>query len=306
MRIPDEFIKQLLKRVDLRTVLPEGTYLCPWHQDKRVPNLHIYQDHAYCFACGKYAGPVEATMLLHEKGKSLTFRQAVYVLQQHALNGAVPKDVAKVDERLNDWVNEYHDNLMRNDKAIHYLINRGITGTRLYTDLMLGCTVGRNDEPFAITIPHYNEKHEVCNIKFRILPDVMERMQREGAHVTKYWSLPGHKFQTLYPQFYVESVMDGVDYVTITEGEFDAMILLNYNKPALSLPSGVNSYYPLNELPYQRIYLAFDQDDAGDRAGEKWAHISPRITRIHWPREQGKDVTEYFLNQRKQVAELWR
>jgi len=307
-RIPDEFLKQLEKRVDLRNVLPKGTYLCPWHEDKRVPNLHIYPDHAYCFACGKYADSIEAIQWLYKDGARLPFQEAIWVMQQHAGDGVVRKDATVVDSRLREWIEEYQDNLWHNDEAMQYLFGRGITSPNLIHDLNLGCTVGRGNKPFAITIPHYDKLGSPCNLKFRILPEALERTKEEGKKLSKYWSLPDHKFHTLYPQMYVDAAFTSKARVVITEGEFDAIILLQHNVPALSLPSGVNSAWPLNELPYEVIWIAFDMDEAGERTAEKWCSMGryPNMKRMRWDKTLGKDVTEYMLARERQAEESWR
>ncbi len=52
--------------------------LCLWHNDRK-PSMHIYKDnHGYCFACNKYADPIEFV----QKMNGLDFLGAVRYLNK--------------------------------------------------------------------------------------------------------------------------------------------------------------------------------------------------------------------------------
>lgn len=81
-----------------------------------------------------------------------------------------------------------------------------------------------------------------------------------------------------------QAIPDDARSVTICEGEIDAMTLWQYGFPALSVPFGggkgakqrwIETEFPQLER-FDRIYLAFDNDKAGQEAVEE---IAPRLGR---------------------------
>lgn len=83
------------------------------------------------------------------------------------------------------------------------------------------------------------------------------------------------------------------DYVVITEGEFDALVLMSYGFNAVSPTSGSGSFKQewLDMLDKRTIYIAYDNDEAG-RKGAAWLHYIAYNSYI-LPLPDGMDITDY-------------
>ena len=284
-------LDELKERVDLTEMYGAGKVLCPWHTD-HTPSLHVYPDHVYCFSCGATADAVGFV----GKVENLGFSDAVALLRaRQGSFRARPKPATPVDRAD---VEEYHQALMRmdvGDDAWQWLINRGLS-VPIVTALTIGWT-GR-----AIAIPHF-ANGQVHNIKFRVLPVY----QRTGE--PKYVSLPHKGFPFLYPWDYFRHHYSDSPRLFVTEGEFDAMLLLSSGLPAVSIPSGVSTPWA-QWVPFFRrfrnIYVLYDMDAPGIAAARKLVEDTGKIgksmvqmleptvvRRVTWdPETHGKDVTE--------------
>ncbi len=98
----------------------------------------------------------------------------------------------------------------------------------------------------------------------------------------------------------------GSDEVCITEGEFDAMVLTQLGFPSVGVPGATSWQEDWNRHleRAKRVFLVFDNDDAGHKGAEKTARvIGPRSRIVTMPKpEAGKpkvDPTEFIVNQGK-------
>lgn len=288
-------LDDLKRRVDLRDILGTDVLFCPWHQDEQTPNLSVYQNHVYCFACGHWADGIEYLMELD----GCSFQSAVVWLAEEArehktaiVNRREPKVVdAKLVESLN--LTLYTSSWL--GKELVWLKRRGI-GLNEITRHLIGWT------GHAYSIPHFVDG-KCWNIKFRCGPGE-ETVQLNGHTKTrpKYWNLSGHPMTHPWPWDYFHSRWHDSKVVFVCEGEFDAMILLAAGLPAVSLPSGVNTHMSTWKDfwgSFNSVLLLFDQDEAGDKATTSSAlqEIEKLLSntgflRLTWPREWGVDVTD--------------
>jgi len=288
-RVTQRELRHLERTVDLRVIWGDGKILCPWHDD-HIPSLHIYQDHTFCFVCRERHSGVD---LATAQGR--TFPEAVKFLRQYVgtrfVETACPVDTTPVP--LGD-VQEWHGNLMEDAHARDYLYQRGIAAV-----MLMKLAIGWRGER-VYSIPHF-VNGQVENIKFRIHPD----FQMDGER--KYDALPNRTFSQLYPYDYFLTYFGDSKVVYVTEGEFDAMVLLQEGLPTVSLCSGVT--YKLSKWldffrRFEHICLLFDMDDAGSRAAEMVFKKRGKLERseadilgvpvevISWDPRWGKDITD--------------
>ena len=279
--------------VDLRDILKEEYVCCPWHDDTH-PSMYVYPDHVHCYACDATADSI--TMV--QKWFDIDFRTAVRLLLRYKRSSRIQQVVITepVDMAV---VRQEHNTLMsfspRTDVWRWLHEERGLE-RRIVQALTLGWT-GR-----AYSIPFF-ENGVVMNVKYRKHP-------KQGGDL-KYWAMKGRKFTYPYPWDHFRKTYADEKKVFITEGEFDAMVLLQCGLPALSLPSGVDtSWFPW--VPFLRqfshIYALYDRDEAGWRGLDKLFMDKGKLGKtvagvLHptqilyyeedeWPSTWGKDVTE--------------
>lgn len=278
----------LLRHVDLRTIWGKGKILCPWHND-HTPSLHVYPDHVYCFACQTWGSGID---LLRAQG--LTFAEAVQELEKYKGKRVRSEPVDTTPVPL-EMVEQWHQHLMASPEARAWLEGRGLR-RRIVKALMLGWTEGR-----CYSIPHF-VNGQVENVKFRVHPDYL--LDDEP----KYASIPHKPFTKPYPYDYFLQHYGHSKVVFVTEGEFDAMLLLQEGLPAVSLPSGITHYLSRWTSFWSRfdyLFVVFDQDEAGCKAVEKLFAKTSKVGRseseklnvahvedVVWNPAWGKDVTE--------------
>jgi DNA primase len=282
-------MEELKSMFDLTEFYGEGKVPCWLHDDRVTPNLQVYPDHAYCFACGKAIDTVG--FIMHMEG--LNFPDAVEFMQKnkHKVRITRKTEAAPIDMNVLDyWCVDLLEEFRKGD--ICYLReNRGLYDESLIRELRLG-VIGAD----SISIPHF-VNGVVENIKFR-------NLSREP----KYDSLKDREFTHLWPWDYFRTKFGGkFGVLFITEGEFDCMLLLQAGLPAVSVPSGCNTdlgkFIPFLKQ-FQHIYLCYDLDEAGFKAVDRVFDdkmktgytlaemIGTKITHLTWPWQWGEDITD--------------
>ncbi len=274
-----EYLEELKSRVDLRNIFGWEKVICPWHDDD-MPSLMPYQDHVYCFACDKAADGISAIQEIY----GYSFREAVDLMEKYRGEKLEPPK-PDVSEIPIEKIKNQHKALLMSGVGVGYLQERGLR-ERIISDLTLGWD-GR------IVIPHF-ANGKIDNIKWRIL---------EPENI-KYDSIKNRKFNYLYPWDHFRRYFSQSPVLFITEGEFDAMVLLQEGIPSLSVPSGANTALDkwvawLKRFKY--IVFLYDMDKGGQRAINSFVKGSPslidklkptQVFRHTWNPEFGKDVTD--------------
>ena len=280
-------MEDLKARTDLRSIYGTENLYCPWHDDTITPNLHIYPDHTYCFACGAVRDSISFVMYK----ENLDFRSAIEFLSSHANSTAV-KEVRNTEPVSEEEIKRLVAQLVTcvGEEARKYLLSRGLWSAKLWESLQLGYDF------HSITIPHFANGNCV-NIKFRNLTN----------NGQKYNSLPNREFRYLYPYDYFRSKFANSKILYLTEGEFDCMLLLQEGLPAMSVPAGSNT--PLENFilflkRFNKIICLFDLDEAGNKAFDRVMNDKMKtgytvnemcggvFDRIIWPPAMGKDISE--------------
>jgi DNA primase len=138
----------------------------------------------------------------------------------------------------------------------------------------------------------YLENGEIVYLRGRILP--IEETN-PPATISKYISLSNFSGTLSSKRFYNSDVLQtktNENSLVITEGEFDCMIAAQNGIRAIGIPGTGN--FPtaeINTLSGNKIFLCFDNDDAGSAAIEKIAPLFPypvKQIKLH----NAKDLTE--------------
>ncbi len=64
---------------------------CPFHSGDKIPSLHLYDDHFYCFGCGAHGDVIDFVSRLEGIG----FKEAFL-----RLGGSYPSDSAKISNEI--------------------------------------------------------------------------------------------------------------------------------------------------------------------------------------------------------------
>jgi len=290
MSVSKREIAYILRNVNPQAIWGPDKILCPFHDD-HSPSLHVYPDGLYCFTCGRQ---VTALQVLTEGG--VPFKKAIEFLKSYMGKGpARPRGPVNLEpipvERVRNWT----ETLLGNEEALRYLVDRGVPPGAVDV-LSLGWTEGR-----TYSIPHV-VNGVVENVKFRIHPEFL--MDDEA----KYTCYPHRPFTQPYPYDFFTAEWGDSERVFVTEGEFDAIVLLDADFPAVALPSGVThklSKFVNFFTKFKEVFLVFDMDDAGSRAVERalrphartglsekdLIHVD-RLESVAWNPAWGKDVTD--------------
>lgn len=118
-----------------------------------------------------------------------------------------------------------------------------------------------------IVFPYYHDNH-VINIKYLLIDRISEKKQIRSEKDAQPCLFGWQSLKNYHGS-----------EITICEGEIDAMTLTQYGRPALSVPygAGVGSKNQWIEFEFERlsrfekIYLCFDQDNAGQEAANEIA-----------------------------------
>jgi DNA primase len=122
-------------------------------------------------------------------------------------------------------------------------------------------------------------------------------MIKEGA---KYWGTKGRNSVYLFNEKVLEfaSLKTSDFVVAITEGELDALRLVQEGFAAVSATNGAGAFdgafLPMFRLA-RAIVVMYDQDDEGRRNADRVAKLfKSKAKVVHWDMNEGKDVTDFL------------
>jgi DNA primase catalytic core len=305
---------------------------CPFHEDREAslavtPDKNLW----HCFGCGAAGGPIDWVM----RTENISFRHAAELLRREFVPSvntpsprttrAIPAPVAfDADDQalLNQTVNYYHDTLKQAPEALEYLKARGIAHPEAIERFKLGFanrTLGYSlpvkqikagaeirgrlqkiglyresgHEHFtgSLVIPVMDEAGNVQEVYGRKILDNL----RKGTPMHLY--LPGpHK-----GVWNVEAMRDSKE-VILCEALIDALTFWVAGYRNVTTAYGVEGFTAdhleaFERYGIQRVLIAYDRDEAGDRAALKLAQkLMDRgiaCYRIQFPK--GMDANAYAL-----------
>jgi DNA primase catalytic core len=305
---------------------------CPFHDDAQAslvvtPAKNLW----HCFGCQVGGGPIDWVI----KTQGVSFRHAVELLREGqplaakvVRQSTVPKLPAPVafdaDERelLRQVIGYYHDTLKQSPEALRYLESRGIRSQEAIERFRLGFA----NRTLGLRLPESNRKEGGA---------IRERLQRigilresghehfngslvipvidESGHVTEVYGRkirddlrPGTTYHLYLPGphrgvWNVEALA-ACKEVILCEALIDALTFWCAGYRNVTAAYGVEGFTDDHLAAFrrygtERVLIAYDRDDAGDRAAERLAArlLAEGIEawRIQFPK--GMDANEYAL-----------
>jgi DNA primase catalytic core len=301
--------------------------LCPFHGDEKSPNLIVSPAKGlwHCMACGK-AGNAIQFVQAHD---GVSFRHAFEVLDKGgaAAYAARPKQTqttvpvlpCPLDGEADDAtlmrqvVGYYHERLLHSPPALDYLASRGLGDPELLGKYQLGLA----DRSLGLRLPENNRKEgELLRSRLTQLG-----LYRESGHehfngcvVVPLLSHEGHPV-SLYGRrigkgtiahLYSPGPHRGVfnpeafqsEEVILCEAVMDALSFCVAGITNVSTLYGTEGFTrELEEAlrPVRRVKLAYDSDEAGERAAKRDAErlqgLGMEVWRIRFP--WGMDANDY-------------
>jgi DNA primase len=190
---------------------------------------------------------------------------------------------ASLKQSLEEAVAEHEGNL---HLASQYLRERGIdpdTSARFRLGVVSESSTLNPEMRGRLAIPSLGMGGGVYNIRFRAL---------DGS-APKYLGISG--FETRL--FNVRAIHSAADFICITEGELDAVILEQCGYPAVGV-CGANSWkrhHPRMFAGFQKVYVFGDGDDAGRKFAAQVSNTLLSAVRVNM--NAGQDVTDLFMEQ---------
>lgn len=317
--------KTLLQTIDLTDLIASdlgqpiktsGKYVffrCPFHNEN-TPSFAVTPDRYYCFGC--HASGDGIKWLMDYRGMS--FLDACKALSPYGLKVDAEKRKQKLTQANTDAKKQRPDELQASWREIidvcqkqlwsdkgkgarDYLHNRGLNDNTLQSPFYrVGYSEGQKIAGIwvdkGVVLPCFTVDE---NSKIDYVDYVKIRRGKSWVYrpddLSKYRKLFGNGSDL--SGLYGCTTIRGASSVFVTEGEFDCMLL---NQEAgdivgvCTLGSASDSFDWLRfgkYLVFTRWFLiAYDNDDAGDKAFEAWQSITGRAKRVKV--SEGKDITE--------------
>ena len=233
------------------------------------------QDHKGHF----YMKPDDGAFFCHkcqERGNLWTLRKAMGDVKS-TIRPAFIKP--KYKRPAQDQADKYHQALLKDEKALGYLKDRGIASESIKR-FNLG--LSQENGTRWLTIPHY-QAEELVNIKFRSLLPAIKSFRRVMGCQSILFNVDAIK---------------GVKDVYISEGEIDAITLIQAGvKNAVSGTTGAGSFDPewIDQLKgLQKIFICYDQDEAGQKGARSLAKRLGYARCLNVMLPEGQDINDFF------------
>jgi DNA primase catalytic core len=307
--------------VELRKVGNDHVGLCPFHEDKK-PSLHVTPGKGlwHCPACGAAGNVIQFVA----KKEGMTDREAALkllgavpgVMRASALTPAASADPLAHAELFAAIVKHYHECLLgRGKRGLEYLQRRGLGDVETLTHFRVGYVDGglkkklsaaqikaaqacglfneKGNEKFygRVVVPIFDDQERPAGLYGRDISG-----QSEAAHIYlagEHRAVWNAAAAAAYP-----------DDLIVTESIFDALALWCAGKRNVIAAYGAGGWTPHHDALIERagvrkLVLAFDQDEAGERASHELAQAldarGVRVHRVRWPAGV-KDANDYFLH----------
>jgi DNA primase catalytic core len=300
---------------------------CPFHPDNETPNFIVTPDKGlfHCMACGQAGNAIQFI----ERHDGVSFRHAFELLNQGGnvaftaaplqKQATVPRLPCPLDAAAEDAVlfgqvtGYYHERLKQSAPARAYLASRGLDSDELITRFQIGFA----DRTLGLRLPESN-RQEGDTLRSRLAQLGLWRdsghehfngcivvpLLDERGHVV---SLYGRRAQRgemkhLYPPGPHRGLFNREAFaspeIILCEAVFDALTFYASGFRNVTCLFGTEGF--TDELwealkKVQRVKLAYDADDAGERAAqrdaERFRAHGVEVFRIKFP--HGMDANEY-------------
>ncbi|HIQ89995.1 TPA: DNA primase [Candidatus Galligastranaerophilus faecipullorum] len=309
-----DIVDVISKYVVLKKAGHNYSGLCPFHNEKTpsfvvTPSRQIFK----CFGCGE-GGDVLAFLM---KINNQNFKEVIEE-QAAALGIELPrasKDSLKYKEEkerllgaMDEAMKFYHQNLLKNERALEYLEKRGVTEVAI-GKFFLGLAPNSNfelkeylrekkytnDEMYKAGLLYEKNGDFLDRFKNRIIIPIMDinsntiafgaRAIMEGQN-PKYLNSPDstiyNKSSVLFGLNRAKDYIKQEDSVIIMEGYFDVISAhcAGVQNAVASCGTALTPQHIkliARYSPSRKIYLAFDSDSAGQKATKAGAEVIKNI-----------------------------
>jgi len=305
---------------------------CPFHEDREAslvvtPGKNLW----HCFSCQIGGGPIDWMMKL----KGVSFRHAVELLRAGEIAGGVaitrgglrtlppPIHLDAGDQALLDQaIGYYQERLKQTPEALAYLARRGLDDAKLIERHRIGFA----DRTLGLRLPEKTRKagHEIRSRLQRL------GLLRESGHEHFNGSIvipvlsPSGEVTEVYGRKINDNLREGTPYhlylpgphrgvwneaalsvhpeIILCEALIDALTFWRAGFRNVTASFGIEGFTADHLAAFkrhgtQRVLIAYDRDEAGERAAEK---LAPQLIgqglecyRIQFPK--GMDANEYAL-----------
>jgi len=323
--------KAIIATTDLTVIVetdlgaPEkgGRWWCPFCQtsSRHTPALSVKREFFYCFGCGK-GGDVFEWLKEYRKlefvdaCKLLTGGRGVMAMTT-ARPGAAGRDPVKsttstkpkpdfLQDAWKEIIDECQKTLWSDrGKAARDYLHR----ERLLTDETLqspfhrvGFSEGRKIAGLwvdrGVVLPCFTVKDDLSI-------DYVDYVKLRRGKAWLYHPEDGSKYRKLSGHgadlsgLYGAVNCEGASEIVMTEGEFDALVLHQAagNLVGVATLGGAQDHFNWGRfgqylISVRTLFVAYDNDKAGDRGSDFWSSMTGRAVRVRVP-DGHKDITDY-------------
>jgi DNA primase catalytic core len=300
---------------------------CPFHQDSQTPNLIVSPAKGlfHCMACGKAGNAIQFVQFhdgvsfrhayerLRQGGKALFTAQPMQK-QTTVLKLPCPLDPQADDPTLfRQVVAYYHERLKQSAPARAYLASRGLDQDRLIDHFQIGFA----DRTLGLRLPDKN-RQEGERLRSRLTQLGLWRdsghehfngcivvpLQDQAGNIVSLYGRRAQRSELkhLYPPGPHRGLFNpeccAQPEIILCEAVFDALTFYANGFENVTCLFGTEGF--TDELwqalgKVQRVRIAYDADDAGDRAAqrdaERFRACGIEVYRLKFP--HGMDANEY-------------
>jgi len=261
----------------------EPRVLCPLHDDKKTPSLHVNPKTGawYCHGCEQGG---KSIVSFHAQVEGLSLKQAAIELFVRYIQPIISPTKIKA----------WHTALLNTPMALRYALhNRDLT-----IEAIKRFRLGWNGRRFVF--PVINEYGLIVNARLYLAggdPKFPKMINHTDPQEKRKFGSPPH----LYPYgAMIDAKEEG--YVIICEGEWDALALISMGIPTVTSTAGARSWPSQynNEFRGLEVTLVYDNDKAGREGQSKvfreLRDIAGIVKKLVVPKRYGKDVGDWIHN----------
>ncbi len=276
--------------------------LCPFHTE-RSPSFTIYPNESYyCFGCQVWGNPVK--FLVDYKGmtgqEALEYVGVDYKLPKSEKRVIKVKNLLMTSTFLYDVAQKYHDYLLENLGPQKYLTDRGLTMKTIVRH-----KIGYSDG--AVLNLQFAEEYNMAN--------EVGLLNKGGYEIMAHRIIIPNIVDHRYVDFMMGRTVinDKVKYlglrmpkpmmgfydvrhspiVFMVEGQFDWLLLRQWNYPAIVMSGSHITRANGNLLKDKQIIYVPDNDPTGVKAGNEIKRMFPSAIIMETAEFGTKDISEY-------------
>jgi hypothetical protein len=203
-----------------------------------------------------------------------------------SISQAFPQKTKPIHQPDPKTINEAHERLLGDPEGLNYITETRNISLEAVHHFKMGLQIDKTGTRWLV-IPHYQQKDELINIKYRSLPPDEKTFRRVK-------DCPSILFN--------ECALEKTEEIFICEGEIDTITLWAQGiKNVVGATNGAGSFDPVwvDQLKnLKKIYLCYDPDEPGQKGAREVARRLgyDRCFNIVLPEQQ--DINEFFRSGR--------